>query len=353
MNKESFLDLLDRYQQNNCTENEKLFVEQWYESLNREDHAALTSTEVTKMGDRILLRLHANMERRTMLHSESGIQSEQLRKTSRNISWYKMGIAASITIAVICSFLFTFNYNNSENAFKDENSEGVLLSKINTSGSALTVTLSDHSKVILQPNAEITYPAIFKKSSRNIYLKGDAFFAVSKNPKKPFYVYNNKLTVKVLGTSFFIKEAGAQVSVRTGKVAVNENTNCRLFSFRKGKKAKGVLLTPNQQAVFDSDVHELKKTLVDKPLPLSVINHLPEAISFNFSETSLKNVFSALSKSYGIEIELEDQKVNDCTFTGDIDNKDLYEQLNLICESISGSYHINGTSILIKAKHCN
>lgn len=353
MNKESFLDLLDRYQQNNCSAEEELFVEEWYDSLNSDHRSGLSPVELSSINERILVKLQANLQQRTRLQAHLHPSPERPLKSIPLNRRYKIGIAASVTIAFVFAAFYTLNYNNAERAFKNENAASELLSTRNTSDSLLRVSLSDHSIVTLQPKATITYPAQFNGTSRNVYLKGDAFFEVSKNPRRPFYVYNNKLKVKVLGTSFSINEVQAQVSVKTGKVAVNENHNQALFTFRNKKESKGVLLTPNQKAVFDAGKHQIRKTLVDRPLPLPIQGQEPETADFKFSETRLQEVFSTLSKAYGIVIQLEDEGVNDCTFTGDIDKKCLYDQLNLICESITGSYHVDGTTIFIKAKRCN
>jgi len=340
MNKESFLDLLDRYQQNRCTEDEKLVIEQWYGSLNKEEHLLLTSLDLKKMNERILERLYANMQRQT-------------NKVRDHIAWHELCIAATIILAMVCTFLYTYSYNNAERAFKNENAGRTLISKTNNSDDTLLIKLSDLSLVTLQPHAKITYPTVFANNRRLVYLQGDAFFLISKNHKKPFYVYNHELQVKVLGTSFFINEAKAQVSVRTGKVQVNENANRALFTLPGKKHAEGVLITPNQKAIFDDSQHHIQKTLVDEPIPLYQLNKEPESISFKFSDTKLKDVFDRLSRAYGISFLLEDHKIYDCAFTGDLEHKSLHEQLNLICQSISGSYQVKDTNIIITGKNCN
>lgn len=340
MSKKSFLDLLDRYQQGNCTERERFLVEEWYGSLNNEDHFLLTSTEIHQMSERILLRLHANMER------------QKKRQPAYHINWYKTAIAASITIAMCCTFLYTFYYNYAERSFFKENSGLKMLSSVNHTNREQTITLSDRSQVTLKPNAKISYPSVFATDKRVVYLHGDAFFLVSKNRQKPFYVYNKNLKVKVLGTSFLIQEAEAQVSVSTGKVEVNENCSRALISFPGKKRAGGVLVTANQKAVFDDSQHQILKTLVTAPKPLYVLNR-QAAVSFNFSEKSLKEVFDTLSSAYGIAITLEDPKIYQCTFTGDLDHKELHEQLNLICQSISGSFMTKGATLVISGKNCN
>lgn len=340
MNRKSFLDLLSRYQQGRCNENENLFVEQWYESLDEKDQLNLSATDLANMSARVSDRLFRNMPQ-----TEAPVR--------RRISWYKMGVAASIGIILVCVALYGYNYNNAEASFRSDNGETTLISKTNTSSQVLRLELDDHSVVTLQPNASITFPATFGKDKRAVYLKGDAFFSVAKNPKRPFYVYNHKLKVKVLGTSFFVKGTSGQVAVSTGKVEVNENPCVKLFLFRTKKMADGVLLTANQKAVFDEQNDQIHTALVDKPLPLSTLNHMASVDNLKFSETSLAEVFEILSKVYGITINLKDPEASKCAFTGDINHKGLYEQLNLICQSISASYVVKGTEISITANNCN
>ena len=340
MNRTAFLDLLDRYQQGHCSENEKIFVEQWYDALDEQDQVKLSASDLSNMSERVSDRLFMSIPKTQI-------------PTPHRIKWYKMGIAASVGIVLACTALYAYTYNNAEAAFKRENSESTLICKTNTSHKILRVALNDQTVVSLQPNAKIIFPATFSKNKRMVYLQGDAFFSVAKNAKKPFYVFNNKLKVKVLGTSFFVRTETGQVAVSTGKVEVMENTCRNLFHFLKKKKVNPVLLTPNQKAVFDEQHEKIDKALVDHPLPLATLNHTPSAVNLKFSETSLAEIFELLSKVYGITINLKDPETSKCAFTGDINNKGLYEQLDLICQSISASYTVKGTEISITANNCN
>jgi len=338
MNKQSFFDLLTRYQEGNCTETEKLWLDQWYGSLGDKNVNNLSSTELDEMKDNVWLKLQSN--------------AQPLKKQrTLKLIWVKTAIAASLTIAFILGGMYVVS-DHSESSFMNQNSELTLISKTNTSAEPIVISLNDESTVTLQPKSNIIYPKVFASNNRRVYLKGDAFFSVTKNPKKPFFVYNNKLVVRVLGTSFFVKQSSdqtaAEVAVRTGKVQVNENTESDIINLSAAKVAKPVLLTPNQKGLFSA--HKIKTTLVEKPIPLAVAYNEPSNISYNFKEESLKEIFKTLSKAYGIEIK-SDNEILDYTFTGDVTNKGLYDQLSLICGSISGKYSISGTSILVSIKN--
>ena len=89
------------------------------------------------------------------------------------------------------------------------------------------MTLHDGSTVILEPGGEVRYNEKFL-NTREVYLSGDAFFEVTKDASRPFLVYANEITTKVLGTSFRIKakqgEKEIVVAVKTGKVSVMANS---------------------------------------------------------------------------------------------------------------------------------
>ena len=102
-----------------------------------------------------------------------------------------------------------------------------MVEQTNNSNMPQIITLSDGSSVLLQPNSKLSYPKIFIGNQRKVYLSGEAFFEISKNPKKPFFVYANEIVTKVVGTSFRIRaysnQPNVEVLVRTGKVKVRSN----------------------------------------------------------------------------------------------------------------------------------
>ncbi|MBC6109631.1 FecR family protein [Pedobacter fastidiosus] len=340
MNQKSFFDLLTRYHDGNCTEAEKLWVDKWYHNLNNRNFKDLSSTELNEMQDNIWLKINP-------------VEAELKQPLKIKKLWPKFAIAASITVAFLIGGLYFSNYNPAEQSFMDENGELTLIEKTNDTNHSIIIALSDSSKITLNPKASITYPQVFASKERKVFLNGNAFFLVSKNPKRPFYVYNKHLVIRVLGTSFFVKECvntqPAQVDVRTGKVQVNENEKATFFSLSDKKIAKPILLLPNQKGILSK--HNLNKTLVEKPIPLAVAYNVPSNISYKFKEEKLKDLFSVLSEAYGIEIKSDDELVLNYTFTGDLSKKGLYEQLDLICGSISSKYYIQGTSIMVSNKN--
>jgi len=340
MNQKSFNDLLARYQDGNCTDAEKLWVDKWYHNLNNKNFKDLSSAELEQMQDSIWLKINK---------ADKKISPEvKVRKL-----WPKLAVAASVMIAFVIGGLYFASYNATEQAFIDENSELALITRTNETDQPIIISLSDSSTVTLKPKASILFPKVFAVHKRNVYLTGSAFFSVSKNATRPFYVYNQKLVVRVLGTSFWVKsptdKLPAQVAVRTGKVQVQENQKATLFGLSKEKTATPILLTPNQKGILSE--HRLNKTLVSKPIPLAEAYNVPTSVSYIFREEHINKILKTLSEAYGIEIKSDNDQLSNYTFTGDLSKKGLYEQLDLICGTISSKYYINGTSIVVSNKH--
>jgi ferric-dicitrate binding protein FerR (iron transport regulator) len=229
---------------------------------------------------------------------------------------------------------------------KTVSNEGIIVK--NTTQKPREIRLEDGSIIQLSANSSISYPEHFGNKQRNVYLKGEAFFDVQKDPTKPFIVHAGNLTTEVLGTSFRIKsyeEAQTiEVSVKTGRVSVFEDNN------EQTKTRKGMILTPNQRVIFNKYTKEIIPAIVIQPSP---IIQVANAETFIFEETPVEQVLSKLRRIYGLEMVVENQALNHCVFTGDLNDLPLDTQLDLICKSINSTHEQRGTSIFINGQGCN
>ncbi|MEP7142621.1 MAG: FecR family protein [Ferruginibacter sp.] len=276
-------------------------------------------------------------------------------KTSAKVKIIRWAIAAAFTGAVIFSAYLLINHEN-KNPISSISFAKDMDERVNTSAQPLKIEMEEGSIITLQPGSSIHYPAHFLPDKREIFLEGEAFFEVSKNVNRPFFVYNKNIVTHVLGTSFNVRinrdTRQVEVSVRSGRVEVYENKSPGKII--PGKKNNGVILFPNQKAIYDQDTRQFVPSLVDVPLPVideSGDKKMP-AESFVFEEAPLAVVLKSLEKSYGIEIMVEKENINKCLFTGDVSRQDLYTRLDIICQSVQAAYEVKGTKILIKGKGC-
>lgn len=215
------------------------------------------------------------------------------------------------------------------------------------------ISLPDGSTVLLQPQSRLTFPAHFDGMKRDVFLAGEAFFEVAKNPQKPFFVYAGSLVAKVLGTSFEVSAyqslGDVKVVVKTGKVSVFALLKETLARQQETNELNGIVLTPNEQVTLNSsDLHLTRATIPDpETLELPI-----QRESFVFKAAPIKEVFDALEKSYGVRILFDEKTMKSCYLTASLSDEPLLKKLNLICKTIGAEYQQTGNEIIISSPGC-
>ncbi len=221
---------------------------------------------------------------------------------------------------------------------------------VNTTQTKLLVLLPDGSKVVLEPNSQLSYHITSKDELREVYLSGEAFFTVKKDPTKPFLVYANALVTKVLGTSFSVRayrnDKNISVNVKSGKVSVYQNN---LITSNQSGNA-GVVLSPNQQVIFGKSEEKFTKKLVEKPI---ILLKNQESINFSFKNVPIEQIFSALEQAYGIDIIYDRELMSACRLTTSVTKETLFEKLDIICAGLDATYKVLDAQIIINSKGCN
>ena len=75
--------------------------------------------------------------------------------------------------------------------------------------------LADGSVVMLNADSRLKYPTSFDGPVREVYLTGEAFFTIQKDPEHPFIIHTDKMNIRVLGTSFNVKSYPDDASMET------------------------------------------------------------------------------------------------------------------------------------------
>jgi len=195
------------------------------------------------------------------------------------------------------------------------------------------LTLRDGSKVVLNSGSTIRYIKNFENHQREIELTGEAYFEVSKDPKRPFIVRTGQISTQVLGTSFNIKafeNEMLEVSLLTGQVevkvdlAIPQRINLvpgealrfepEKKGIQKGRFEKDKVLAWTQKTiVFDqTQMVEIKRVLENwYGVEIQFLNQPARdlEISARFNDQSLKDVLEGLSYSARFEFEIQKEKV--------------------------------------------
>lgn len=266
--------------------------------------------------------------------------------SSRKIS--KARILAWITASVaVAASLFLFIFRSSQEISQPTEFSMELFSEVTSpkqveqtlsdgycvvstpAATTTLVTLSDGTKVMLNANSTLEYPASFDDAEvREVRLKGEAHFEVTKNPHRPFVVKAGEMQTQVLGTIFDVKayrKDAPKVTLMQGKVKVsNADTEVEM---RPGQTAtlqsdKIVVSKASPSASdwlegdFDMDQVTLAEAMSDigawynKTVVFLSQANMDKLIHFRFSRrASLQEIITALNEMGVAKVRMEKGKI--------------------------------------------
>jgi len=311
LQKEDFITLAQKYAQNKCSLSEKEAVESFFEK------------QTEKEQNTIMLSLTKD-KRNAILHK---IKAEINKPKAKLRTLYsKVAKIAAITIVLLSvTFLVTRSSTNN------------IITQSAAKGEIKTLLLPDGSKLILNANSSITYSTDFK-NNRKVHLKGEAFFKVVRNPKKPFTVETTQFKIKVLGTSFTIRayqNYANTISVLSGKVEVNSKENPK----------EKIFLTKNQQLSFSKS-----------RLPIRTNDSERDFLAWTkniviLENTTLGETAEILKNKFKVTILFENTELEKLRITGKFKNENITTILKTIAEVKQLEIHFQTTNkIFIRKK---
>jgi putative anti-sigma factor len=206
-------------------------------------------------------------------------------------------------------------------------------------GGFYQLTLADGTRVWLNSMTDIRYPVTFTGTSREVYLKGEAYFEVSRDTSKPFIVCLETSKVTVLGTSFNIKAYADENNIYTSLVK-------GAVRFTNDENRKQVELKPGMQCVWNrvsgkTEVHE-----VDMEQFVSWKDG-----RFVFELITLDAMMRQLRRWYDIDVVYQDEKVKTYEFWGTIDrNMDLNKVLAIVAQVSKVAFEVQGKTVFVSMK---
>ena len=284
------------------------------------------------------------------IEEESIVKNEKKVSKARILTWItaSVAVAASLFLFVFRSFqeisqpaefsMELFSEVTSPKQVEQTFNDGYCV--VSTPAATTTlVTLSDGTKVMLNANSTLEYPASFDDASsdkendaahqvREVRLKGEAHFEVTKNPHRPFVVKAGEMQTQVLGTIFDVKayrKDAPKVTLMEGKVKVsNADTEVEM---RPGQTAtlqsdKIVVSKASPSASdwlegdFDMDQVTLVEAMSDigawynKTVVFQSQANMDKLIHFRFSrKASLQEIITALNEMGVARIRIEKGKI--------------------------------------------
>lgn len=268
------------------------------------------------------------------------VENEKKVSKARILTW----ITASVAVA---AGLFLFIFRSSQEISQPTEFSMELFSEVTSpkqveqtlsngycvvstpAATTTLVTLSDGTRVMLNANSTLEYPASFDDAEvREVRLKGEAHFEVTKNPHRPFVVKAGEMQTQVLGTIFDVKayrKDAPKVTLMQGKVKViNADTEVEM---RPGQTAtlqadKIVVSKASSSASdwlegdFDMDQVTLAEAMSDigawynKTVVFQSQANMDKLIHFRFSRrASLQEIITALNEMGVAKVKIEKGKI--------------------------------------------
>lgn len=198
-------------------------------------------------------------------------------------------------------------------------------------------TLPDGSKVWLNKNSWLAYNQKFGKRTRQVALKGEGYFEVNRDERRPFIVkMQNNLDIKVLGTTFnacnYPSLNKAEVILRSGSVQVSDNG-----------RNEHVILKPNQKFTWNEGTAEI-----------SSVNAMNCCRWFEhrlvFDNVKLKDILENLSHKYQTEISLNVGNLADKHMSMTIRDESVEDILDILTTLLPIRWRYQGAEIIIENK---
>lgn len=198
-------------------------------------------------------------------------------------------------------------------------------------------TLPDGSKVWLNKNSWLAYNQKIGKRTRQVALKGEGYFEVNRDERRPFIVkMQNGLDIKVLGTTFnacnYPSLNKAEVILRSGSVQVSDNG-----------RNEYVILKPNQKFTWNEGTAEI-----------SSVNAMNCCRWFEhrlvFDNVKLKDILENLSHKYQTEISLNVGNLADKHMSMTIRDESVEDILDILTTLLPIRWRYQGAEIIIENK---
>ena len=192
-------------------------------------------------------------------------------------------------------------------------------------GERKMITLEDGTVIQLNNESSLKYPENFSGNSREVYLKGEAFFKVTHDPAKPFRVHMDEMNVGVLGTSFDIKnypeDKNISVTVATGKVGVSKPGGKQAF-----------LLMPGDRLSYDRLSGKITQKKVDPANETAW-----QQGELVFRDERLEMICRSLERWYNVNMHIPSKSLQDKKISLKIKGDDFNSVINML--SLSGGFH--------------
>ncbi len=261
---------------------------------------------------------------------QSASRSATIRQTypfaKRNRFFIRIAAAILILLVAITTLYFTTNLPAHQ------------IIQVSTDSQLMELILSDETAITLNKGTTLTYPEKLNHRKREVSLAGEAYFQVEHAKKSPFYIYIGEWTVKVLGTSFNLREDGS------GSIEVDVVKGVVLF-YEAGNQDQAIRLTDGKRCAYNPATGEIHTTAIQSA------NYLFwKTKKLIYRDETLNKVFKELEVLFEQKIIISDPLILQNRWNSIHEGQKLNEILNELCLYFDLEYIQKDNTICVQRK---
>jgi transmembrane sensor len=320
MNAKKLAELLQKYEDGQCTEEERYLIEKFYQGFDADEDQLPDRSNMQPAYDALYAQVLSNIRETPVV-------------TGKVFPYRRLVAAAAVLL--LCGTAGWYFWG------QEKKVEKTVVANKPEKAKKRFIKLSDGSSVLLNEHSELKYPSAFHGDAREVYLSGEAYFDITANSRQPFIVHTGNVATTVLGTVFNIKalpgDKAVTVTVEQGKVKVEADG-----------KSMGVIGS-NQQISVDQRGVKYEKNDTVNVLP--VVNWVKEDLVFN--NVTYEEAAKVLMEQYGIRIVFRQPHLQQCRFTTSFKNQSSLEDiLTVLCAFNQSAYSIKDSIVTISGGNC-
>jgi transmembrane sensor len=312
MNEFEFSRLVEKYKKGLLSDSETKALDKWLEEMSGDDKNELSREAKIRLKGKILNKIRNRTQDRPL-------------PTIGHFKIYKIAACFLLAVFSFMTWLYIYNIKSEISIVEAVASEGIK-----------KVILPDKTIVWLKGNSALNYPSHFSGVTRDVTLKGEALFEVTKDPKHPFIIHCGDLKTTVLGTSFNVKTLGEKIEVvvLTGKVSLSSPVD-----------TKGTVVLSNQRIVYGG----AEKSPSDIQLLVEPSKEVIRGTEYDmhFKDTGMENVIIRIEKKFNVTVSMKNERLKNCMITADFTDQSLEQTLSMISQVLDLQYEVSDNNQVV------
>ena len=324
------IELLHRLIAGTTTEEENRQLMEWFrQCASKEEFFMLFETAWKESPDEMPRDVQERMYRRLSRELD-----EKKTKTILLRSRFSWKVWPQIAVACIIIVLGLVNYrmNDKQKQLSTQN-----FTVFAEKGQRAFITLPDSTKVWLNSDTKISYPADYGLKERNVTLVGEAYFEVAKNPDKRFIVEAKGMQVEALGTSFNVN-----AYQNDNKIIASLFSGCVRVSYDRHV----AILKPHESVKVDL-LNRSFSRYKDESMQNIALWRKNE---ITFDGESLEEITHIMSRLYNTTICIEDESLKKVCYIGTIRNNNLENFIDIINLTTPVVYENKGDTVFLRKR---